>query len=150
MLTGSMISLMSAYRSKQTFRSHLTFALNFLLPYLLRHFSPHHSVEIRLLPVPDLQKKLRRAEARWHSIWCVMDCISSSCCVSRPDRDPPRGGRYCRFAYSVCVVHFRKVVNRQKIGSPRNGHPVIYLRGYMDAYYKPENDNVLGKSAGWQ
>lgn len=31
-----------------------------------------------------------------------------------------------RYAYSVCVVHFRKVLIRQKIGSHRNGHPVIY------------------------
>jgi hypothetical protein len=30
-----------------------------------------------------------------------------------------------RFAYSVCVVHFRKVRICQKIGSAGNGHPVI-------------------------
>ncbi|MFY8710018.1 hypothetical protein ACOWYU_27630, partial [Klebsiella pneumoniae] len=30
-----------------------------------------------------------------------------------------------RFAYSLTVVHFRKVVIRKKIGSAGNGHPVI-------------------------
>lgn len=51
---------MSAVRSKRTFRSHLTFALNFLLPYLLRHFRLHHSVEIRLLEFSDLTGKEER------------------------------------------------------------------------------------------
>ncbi|MDV0352952.1 hypothetical protein RVO73_23995, partial [Enterobacter hormaechei] len=35
---------------------------------------------------------------------------------------PPIKGR---FAYSVGVVHFRKVVIRHKVGSRLNGHPVI-------------------------
>ncbi|ELO31386.1 hypothetical protein SEEE1392_17070, partial [Salmonella enterica subsp. enterica serovar Enteritidis str. 648901 39-2] len=39
-------------------------------------------------------------------------------------------GRKDRFAYSLTVVHFRKVVNRQKIGSPENSRPVIPLRFY--------------------
>ncbi|MFA0960168.1 hypothetical protein ACDI62_28005, partial [Klebsiella pneumoniae] len=30
-----------------------------------------------------------------------------------------------RFAYSLTVVHFRKVVIRKKIGSAGNSHPVI-------------------------
>lgn len=53
-----------------------------------------------------------------------------------------------RFAYFPTVVHFRKVVIRQKIGSVGNGHPVIYLRGYMSAYYQPENDDGMEKSSG--
>lgn len=51
-----------------------------------------------------------------------------------------------RFAYLPAVVHFRKVLIRQKIGSAGNWHPVIYRRGYMAAYYQPENDGGRGKS----
>lgn len=58
------------------------------------------------------------------------------CCVYPHPRDPMRRGKYCRFAYSLTVVHFRKVVIRQKIGSSRNGLPVIYRRVYMTAYYR--------------
>ncbi|EAP6519913.1 hypothetical protein EJL38_23505, partial [Salmonella enterica] len=43
---------------------------------------------------------------------------------------PGAQGRKDRFAYSLTVVHFRKVVNRQKIGSPENSRPVIPLRFY--------------------
>ncbi|MFH2741512.1 hypothetical protein ABK795_08715, partial [Enterobacter hormaechei] len=41
------------------------------------------------------------------------------------DRELLPSGRYCRFAYSMTVVHFRKVQIRQKIGSDRNDHSVI-------------------------
>ncbi|EDB1550214.1 hypothetical protein F9E79_20500 [Salmonella enterica] len=47
-------------------------------------------------------------------------------------RDPPPGSRYCRFAYSVGVVHFRKYCYSGKIGSPGNRRPVIRFR-----FYKP-------------
>ncbi|WP_127353127.1 hypothetical protein [Enterobacter kobei] len=47
------------------------------------------------------------------------------CCVTSLPRDPPRGSGFWHFAYSLTVVHFRKVVIRQKIGSAGNGHPVI-------------------------
>ncbi|EBG7962351.1 hypothetical protein F6A45_24535 [Salmonella enterica] len=54
------------------------------------------------------------------------------CCVPPPLRDPPPGSRYCRFAYSVGVVHFRKYCYSGKIGSPGNRRPVIRFR-----FYKP-------------
>ncbi|EPL2513495.1 hypothetical protein RFC80_004775 [Klebsiella pneumoniae] len=47
------------------------------------------------------------------------------CCVPALPRYPVLRGRKDRFAYSVCVVHFRKVVIRKKIGSAGNNHPVI-------------------------
>ena len=47
------------------------------------------------------------------------------CCVPPLPRDRPLTTGKGRFAYSVCVVHFRKIVIRRKIGSAGNGHPVI-------------------------
>ncbi|HBT3012378.1 TPA: hypothetical protein MBE92_005038 [Klebsiella pneumoniae] len=47
------------------------------------------------------------------------------CCVPALPRYPARGSGFWRFAYSLTVVHFRKVVIRKKIGSAGNGHPVI-------------------------
>lgn len=44
--------------------------------------------------------------------------VATRCCVMTLPCDPARRGRKDRFAYSLTVVHFRKVVNRQKIGSP--------------------------------
>ncbi len=70
------------------------------------------------------------------------------CCVPPLPRDRPLTTLKGRFAYSLTVVHFRKVVICQKIGSHRNGHPVIYIWVYMSAYYHPANDDVMGKSSG--
>ena len=42
-------------------------------------------------------------------------------------RDRPLTTGNERFAYSLTVVHFRKVVIRQKVGFIQNGHPVITL-----------------------
>ncbi|WP_254055962.1 hypothetical protein [Klebsiella pneumoniae] len=47
------------------------------------------------------------------------------CCVPPLPRDRPLTTGKRRFAYSLTVVHFRKVVIRNKIGSAGNGHPVI-------------------------
>lgn len=69
------------------------------------------------------------------------------CCVSPLPRDLVPSGRYCRFAYFPAVVHFRKVVICQKVGSAGNGSPVIYCSGYMSAYYHHENDDGRGKSS---
>lgn len=62
------------------------------------------------------------------------------CCVPPLPRDRPLTTLKGRCGYSLTVVHFRKVVIRRKIGSAGNGHPVIYLCGFMSAYYQPEND----------
>ncbi|MEE2283910.1 hypothetical protein PRA30_25455, partial [Klebsiella pneumoniae] len=40
-------------------------------------------------------------------------------------RDLPLTTGKRRFAYSLTVVHFRKLRNNIKVGSGRNGHPVI-------------------------
>lgn len=56
--------------------------------------------------------------------------VATRCCVMNLPCDPARRGRKDRFAYSLTVVHFRKVVNRQKIGSPENSRPVILFRFY--------------------
>ena len=47
------------------------------------------------------------------------------CCVPPLPRDRLLTTGKRRFAYSLTVVHFRKVVIRKKIGSAGNGHPVI-------------------------
>jgi len=55
--------------------------------------------------------------------------------VLRARAPPLRHRDLCCIIYSLTVVRFRKTFNKQKIGSHRNGHPVISKRGYMDAYY---------------
>ncbi|HCB1754077.1 TPA: hypothetical protein MYQ19_005875 [Klebsiella oxytoca] len=47
------------------------------------------------------------------------------CCVPPLPRDRPLTTGKGRCGYSVRMVHFRKVVIRQKVGSSRNGHSVI-------------------------
>jgi hypothetical protein len=108
--------------------------------------------KIRKNPVPDLLSAPRRAAApAGHILWSP----SLSCRGDTPyvvfhpvpdDRALHTGKR--RFAYFPAVVHFRKVGIRQKVGSAGNGSPVIYRRGYMDAYCQPENDDGTGKLSG--
>lgn len=47
------------------------------------------------------------------------------CCVFSLRRDPARTTGKGHFVYSACVVHFRKLLNNVKVGSPENRHPVI-------------------------
>lgn len=47
------------------------------------------------------------------------------CCVPPLPRDRPLTTLKGRFAYSLAVVHFRKLRNSEKIGSDRSGRPVI-------------------------
>lgn len=47
------------------------------------------------------------------------------CCVHPLPRDQPITTVKGRCGYSVCVVHFRKSCNNGKVGSQRNGLPVI-------------------------
>ncbi|MFA9592737.1 hypothetical protein ACERJ7_27135, partial [Klebsiella pneumoniae] len=47
------------------------------------------------------------------------------CCVPPLPRDRPLTTGKRRFAFSLTVVHFRKLRNNIKVGSGRNGHPVI-------------------------
>ena len=54
----------------------------------------------------------------WHI--CIYNG-SEKARVGSPRTAPARRGRKDRFAYSLTVLHFRKIVNVQKIGSPENG-----------------------------
>lgn len=56
--------------------------------------------------------------------------FSSICCVNPSFFDLVRRGGKGRFVYSLTVVHFRKLVNRQKIGSPGKADTVIPFRSY--------------------
>ncbi len=47
------------------------------------------------------------------------------CCVPPLPRDRPLTTGKRRFAYSLTVVHFRKLRKARKVGSGRNGRPVI-------------------------
>ncbi|WP_407258486.1 hypothetical protein [Klebsiella quasipneumoniae] len=47
------------------------------------------------------------------------------CCVPPLPRDRPLTTLKGRCGYSVCVVHFRKLRKARKVGSGRNGRPVI-------------------------
>lgn len=51
--------------------------------------------------------------------------VATRCCVMTLPCDAARCTGKQRYDYSLTVVHFRKVVNRQKIGSPENSRPVI-------------------------
>ncbi|HEN3726503.1 TPA: hypothetical protein ACNMS5_005126 [Klebsiella pneumoniae] len=47
------------------------------------------------------------------------------CCVSPLPCDRPLTTLKGRFAYSLAVVHFRKLRKARKVGSAGNGHPII-------------------------
>ncbi|EDJ8986872.1 hypothetical protein GFI10_22455 [Salmonella enterica subsp. diarizonae] len=55
---------------------------------------------------------------------------SSICCVNPSFPDQVRRGGKERFAYSLTVVHFRKVYNTKKIGSHGKADTVIRFRFY--------------------
>lgn len=95
--------------------------------------------EIRKLPVPDLRTPPRPAAA-------AADHILWSLSLSRrgdtpyvvfypvPDGRVLHTGKQ-RNDYFLTVLHFRKVVIRQTVGSVGNGPPVIYRNCYMTTYY---------------
>lgn len=86
--------------------------------------------KIRFLVVPDLLQPPAR-HPPGNTACCVVNAsLATGYCVRTLPCDPARRGRKDRFAYSLTVVHFRKVVNRQKIGSHENSHPVIRFRFY--------------------
>lgn len=66
--------------------------------------------------------------------------LATRYCVMYLSCDPARRGRKDRFAYSMTVVHFRKVLNMQKIGSPGKADTVISLR-----FYKSDCNCILLK-----
>ena len=81
--------------------------------------------EIRKKVVPDLSTA-RGAQRRQNTICASPSAAFSSIYSVYPlPGDRVRRSRYCRFVYSLAVLHFRKVVIRRKVGSAGNGHPVI-------------------------
>ncbi|EDS2240942.1 hypothetical protein GTL34_004727 [Salmonella enterica] len=57
-------------------------------------------------------------------------------CVMHLPCDPVLRGRKDRFAYSLSVLHFRKLRNKRKVGSGRKDGTVIYPRGYMNVNHQ--------------
>ncbi|WP_410316205.1 hypothetical protein [Klebsiella pneumoniae] len=56
----------------------------------------------------------------------VFPAVSDHICCAPPlPRDRPLTTGKRRFAYSLTVVHFRKLHKVRKVGSNRNGRPVI-------------------------
>lgn len=55
----------------------------------------------------------------------LSDDNDAICCVPPLPRDRLLTTGNKRFAYSLTVVHFRKIWNTPEIGSPENRHPVI-------------------------
>ncbi|WP_434478105.1 hypothetical protein [Klebsiella pneumoniae] len=56
----------------------------------------------------------------------VFPAVSDHICCAPPlPRDRPLTTGKRRFAYSLTVVHFRKLRKARKVGSGRNGRPVI-------------------------
>ena len=106
---------------------HINAKMTIIIPLIL-FFCKNHSLLHLRSENPWFRIYLSLAGAqRRRNTTCAMPsaAFSSICCVYPLPRDPSRRGRYCRFAYFVCVVHFRKLLNTQKFGSHRNGHPVI-------------------------
>lgn len=68
--------------------------------------------EIRKLQVPDLHEPPLRVAALWHNMHSFCQSVGARCCVYPLPRNPVRRGRKDRFAYSLTMVHFRKVMNR--------------------------------------
>ena len=56
------------------------------------------------------------------------------CCVVSLDCDAPRRGGKQRYDDFLSVVHFRKVVYSNKVGSIRNGNAVITLCFYKSDF----------------
>lgn len=81
--------------------------------------------EIRKKQETDLLSFPLRSAALKHKI-ChhLSSVIFYILCFPLPC-DPARSAGKGRCGYSVGVVHFRKLRNSVKIGSDRNGHPVI-------------------------
>ncbi|ECC5193062.1 hypothetical protein B5864_21290, partial [Salmonella enterica] len=93
------------------------------------------AAQIRKLPVPDLRSLPPRHELCNHNMRHSVSGCYPLCCVNPSLSDPVRRGEKARFVYSLAVVHFRKSLNSQKIGSPENSRQVIYRSGYMAANY---------------
>ncbi|KAB0897005.1 hypothetical protein FZI32_21485 [Cronobacter sakazakii] len=97
------------------------------------------SHEIRKKVETDLRTPPHRADARKHKICHSVSCLLIHMLCYALFRDAARSRRNRHGVKIMNVVHFRKTLNKKKIGSCRNGLPVIYRRVYMSAYYQPDN-----------
>lgn len=97
------------------------------MPHLYTFLS--FSAEIRKKVVPDLPEPHRRAAAAaGHILWSLslFRRGDTPYVVFYPvPEDRVLHTEKRRFAYFPAVVHFRQLRNSVKIGSHRNGHPLI-------------------------
>ncbi|WP_246842590.1 hypothetical protein [Klebsiella pneumoniae] len=97
-------------------------AYGYVTPMLISHFS-------RSDPKKGSSGSLRTPPARsgpaTQDVAVFPADSDPICCVPPLPRNRPLTTGKRRFAYSLTVVHFRKVVIRKKIGSAGNSHPVI-------------------------
>lgn len=93
------------------------------------------SGQIRKKEEADLRTPPRRADARKHKICHSVSCLLIHMLCYPPFRDAARSRRYRRSVKIMNVVHFRKSVNTEKIGSYKNGRPVIYICYINFDYY---------------
>jgi len=86
---------------------------------------PSFSRGIRKKAVPDLHMQLRPPATTKHPIQ-YHSLLRTTVCGGYAFPQPAgAGGRKQRFAYSLTVVHFRKIAIRQKVGSTENREQVI-------------------------
>ncbi|WP_432771048.1 hypothetical protein, partial [Cronobacter sakazakii] len=100
---------------------------------------------IRKKAEADLRTPPHRADARKHKICLSVSCLLIHMLCYPPFRDAARSRRYRRSVKIMNVVHFRKSVNTEKIGSYKNGRPVIYLCYINLDYYLL----LYSKHHGW-
>lgn len=105
-------------------------------------------MKIRKPREPDLRTPPHRADARKHKICHSVSCLLIHMLCYALIRDAARSRRNRRSDTIMNVVYFRKTLNKKKIGSSRNGLPVIYRRVYMSAYYHHDNYDSMVKSSG--
>lgn len=110
-----------------------------MLMWLYLYPCPLISPQIRKKEETDLRTPPHRADARKHKICHSVSCLLIHMLCYALFRDAARSRRNRHGVKIMNVVHFRKTLNKKKIGSCRNGLPVIYRRVYMSAYYQPDN-----------
>ncbi|WP_448979904.1 hypothetical protein [Klebsiella pneumoniae] len=97
-------------------------AYGYVTPMLVSHFS-------RSDPKKGSSGSLRTPPARsgpaTQDVAVLSAASDAICCVPPLPRDRPLTTGKGRFAYSLTVVHFRKLRKARKVGSERNGRPVI-------------------------
>ncbi|MCI0265851.1 UNVERIFIED_ASMBLY: hypothetical protein E7W40_00205 [Cronobacter sakazakii] len=119
-----------------------------MLMWLCLYPCPLISPQIRKKEEPDLRTPPHRADARKHKICHSVSCLLIHMLCYALFRDAARSRRNRRSDTIMNVVYFRKTLNKKKIGSSRNGLPVIYRRVYMSAYYHHDNYDGMVKSSG--